>query len=76
MDFDVELWLEPSMKRPVDIYVPSQHLESVTLYLQQYGIEYIISISDVGKLIAEQMSTINPKQNEMNWDDYQRYSTV
>jgi hypothetical protein len=74
---EIDFWLEISLKRPTDIYVPSSHLNEVKSYLQQHEISYQISIPDVGGLISEQMSSMSANQEgEMNWDEYQGYDTV
>jgi hypothetical protein len=75
LNYGVDFWLEPSMKRPVDIYVPQKNLHAVKLFLNQFGIQYEVSIPDVGELITKTAIGVQ-QDDEMGWDSYQTYDIV
>lgn len=77
LDYGVDLWLEPSLVRPVDIFIPALQVDVVKMLLAAQGITFEVSMPDVGAVIAEQAETMNVKQeDEMNWFTYQRYDTI
>jgi len=77
----VDFWLEPSTRRPTDIYVPSggAALEAVKKYLSDNQFEFSVLIEDVEGLVntqREEAALRNKQNGEMNWNDYQRYDVI
>lgn len=69
--------LPPPLGSVVNIMVTHQQLPQLTAFLTSHGLEAGVGISDVGKLVEEQMSGIFMRGVKfMDWTDYHDYDTV